>query len=232
MTKPVRVAILSVNPGVTASIIESCGALADCQVFSEPGTLSQILQGGAAFDLAFVPHWRWKVPAPILAAVPCIGFHASPLPKGRGGSPIQNQIALGNYDSEVCALLLVEDWDAGPVLLRKNLDLSCGSLEQINAQIASIVGEMSATILTQQLTPQPQTGHATYYSRRHPRQSAIDLRESSQRQVYDHIRMLDGMDYPRAYLDAGSWRLTFSSASLEDDEVVAQVRFTRRQGGE
>ncbi|MFA5260471.1 MAG: methionyl-tRNA formyltransferase, partial [Candidatus Omnitrophota bacterium] len=47
-------------------------------------------------DLIFFPHWSWKIPRDIYAAYPCVAFHMTDLPYGRGGSPLQNLIMRGH----------------------------------------------------------------------------------------------------------------------------------------
>ena len=42
--------------------------------------------------IIFFPHWSFKVNKNIIEKFNCICFHTSPLPYGRGGSPIQNLI--------------------------------------------------------------------------------------------------------------------------------------------
>ena len=43
-------------------------------------------------DFIMFPHWSYLVPEKIVNDFKCICFHSSPLPYGRGGSPIQNMI--------------------------------------------------------------------------------------------------------------------------------------------
>ena len=40
----------------------------------------------------FLPHWSWIIEKEIFSKYECIAFHTSPLPYGKGGSPIQNLI--------------------------------------------------------------------------------------------------------------------------------------------
>ena len=45
-------------------------------------------------DVIFFIHWSKKIKKYIFDKYLCIQFHCSDLPKGRGGSPVQNQILL------------------------------------------------------------------------------------------------------------------------------------------
>jgi len=63
----------------------------------------------------FFPHWSWRVLNEIIERYECICFHSSDAPYGRGGSPIQNLIARGHQQTQISALRMVEELDAGPV---------------------------------------------------------------------------------------------------------------------
>ena len=78
----------------------------------------------------FFPHWNWKVPSEIYENFECILFHIAPLPEGRGGSPIQNLILGGHSSSPLNAVQMIEEMDAGPIYMSKNIDLS-GKLSEI-----------------------------------------------------------------------------------------------------
>ena len=52
----------------------------------------------------FFLHWNFIVPSSIYNNYECINLHTGNLPEDRGGSPIQNQILLGKYVSQVNAL--------------------------------------------------------------------------------------------------------------------------------
>ena len=56
----------------------------------------------------FFIHWNEKVTKEIYENFECIVFHTSPLPFGRGGSPIQNLIIRGIKKSPVCAIKMTK----------------------------------------------------------------------------------------------------------------------------
>ena len=103
VTATPRVAVLSVSDNFWESISNSLVGLADLSRISTPQQLDDAVATQQEFGLVLVPHWRWLLPPTVLATWRCVGFHTSPLPKGRGGSPIQNQIIRGMYESEICA---------------------------------------------------------------------------------------------------------------------------------
>ena len=78
----------------------------------------------------FIPHWSSIIPKEIFSNFDCIVFHMTDLPYGRGGSPLQNLIVRGHKDTKISAIKVVRELDAGPVYLKKDLDLS-GTAEDI-----------------------------------------------------------------------------------------------------
>ena len=177
----------------------------------------------------FFPHWSWLVPEVITDRVECVCFHATDLPFGRGGSPIQNLIARGHRETMISALRMVRELDAGPIYLKRPLSLG-GSARDIFARIGDLTMEMISAIATIEPEPQPQSGEAVIFPRRTPDESEIPV-FADMRGLYDHIRMLDADSYPSAFVDYGPWRLTFGAAELDggEDSVSARVQFKLRE---
>ena len=97
-------------------------------------------------DFIFFPHWNWKVPKDIFLKYNCILFHTSDLPKGRGGSPIQNLIINNKKTSPVCAIQMIEEIDAGPEYGRKNISLE-GNITEIFDRIQLAIDHLICIIL-------------------------------------------------------------------------------------
>jgi methionyl-tRNA formyltransferase len=169
----------------------------------------------------FFPHWSWKVPAEIFQAAECVLFHITDLPYGRGGSPLQNLILRGHTETQVSAIRMSDEIDAGPVYLKRPLSLE-GSAQEIFRRVSEIVFSMIADIVATQPNPSPQTGLPVFFSRRTPAQSVLPV-DGSVQQLYDHIRMLDAESYPAAFLDFAIWRIEFGGAKLTDQGVEARV---------
>lgn len=174
---------------------------------------------------AFFLHWSKIIPSAIVSSVECVCFHMTDLPFGRGGSPLQNLIALGKTQTMLSALRMTEELDAGPIYTKHPLDLS-GSAEEIFARCANLAMDMVAEIVKTKATPTPQSGTPTVFKRRTPQQSAMPA-DASLKEVHDHIRMLDADTYPRAYLDSGGMRYTFSKASFDEGKLRATVEITK-----
>lgn len=181
-------------------------------------------------EYVFLPHWSYLIPREIHERFECVIFHMTDLPFGRGGSPLQNLISRGIYQTQLSALRCVEELDAGPIYLKRPLSLH-GNADEIFLRGAALVKEMIITMLRERPVPQPQQGEVVTFSRRRPEQS--DISElCSLEQIYDYIRMLDADGYPCAYVDVGRFRFEFSRAALTQGEVVADVRIRERADDE
>jgi methionyl-tRNA formyltransferase len=196
-------------------------------LITDPAELTVDLVRSLSPRYVFFPHWSWRVPDEILEAAECICFHMTDVPYGRGGSPLQNLICRGHDDTRVSALRMVEEMDAGPVYLKRDLSLS-GSAQEIYERTSRLVYEMIAEIITEEPEPVAQTGPPTTFRRRTPDQSALP-QDASIQGVYNHIRMLDAETYPTAFIDHSGLRLEFSQAHLVDGEVIARVRIKARE---
>ena len=77
--------------------------------------LKKALQENQKPEYIFFPHWPWIVPQDIINNYNCVCFHMADVPYGRGGSPLQNLIALGHKKTKLTALKMIDELDAGPV---------------------------------------------------------------------------------------------------------------------
>ncbi len=173
----------------------------------------------------FFPHWSHKVQADIIDHYECVCFHATDVPYGRGGSPLQNLIERGHKNTVVTALRMVEDFDAGPVYAKRPLPL-LGLAEEIYIRLAAIIFEMISEIVANEPTPVPQTGEPTVFRRRNPEQSAIPEGLQTLSALFDHIRMLDAEQYPHAFLEYGNFRFEFTRPALRTGRIEATVNIT------
>jgi methionyl-tRNA formyltransferase len=154
------------------------------------------------------------------------GFSYDDLPYGRGGSPLQNLIALGYQTTRLSAIRVTEGLDSGEVYLKKELNLG-GTAEEIFLRASGIMEEMIHEIIEKRPVPLPQSGEPVVFKRRKPEQSNI-LEITSLEKLYDQIRMLDADGYPKAFLETEHFRLEFSRASLKKDCLLADVRVIKK----
>ena len=199
----------------------------ESQLVTRPEDLTLELIDSFRPDYLFLPHWSWIVPREIFTKVETIAFHMAELPYGRGGSPLQNQIARGIEHTELCALRVEQRIDAGPVYLRRPLCLH-GSAEEIYIRASALAFEMIEEILDTRPQAIAQEGEPTVFKRRAPAESAIPSGLSLP-QLFDFIRMLDADGYPRAFLDHGDMRFTFSRVALRDGRLHADVEIVSKR---
>jgi len=177
----------------------------------------------------FFPHWSWIIPKEIHENFECVVFHMTDLPFGRGGSPLQNLISLGIENTKISALKVVEELDAGPVYLKKDLNLN-GSAEEIFIRASKIIfREMIPEILESTLIPKEQRGRVVNFKRRRREDGDISQLNTLEK-VFDCIRMLDAEGYPKAFLETEHFVLEFSRASLKTDHIIADVRIYLKEG--
>lgn len=177
-------------------------------------------------EIIFFPHWSWKIPADIFQRWECVIFHMTDLPYGRGGSPLQNLIVRGHFQTFITALQCVEEMDSGPIYMKRPLSLQ-GRAQDVYVQATFIIEDMMKEILKYRPQPSPQQGEPVYFVRRRPEDGDISaLHKLSQ--VYDYIRMLDGEGYPPAFLETEYLRLMFSRAQNLGDRILADVVIRRK----
>ena len=145
-------------------------------------------------DVIFFIGWSWMVKDYIINNNRCICLHPSPLPKYRGGSPIQHQIINGEKDSAVTFFIMNDKLDAGEILYQEKFSLE-GELSDIFNRIISIGSKGLLTLLHTEVKPIKQDElKATYYKRRKPEESEITIDEIKNKPteyLYNKIRMLN-----------------------------------------
>lgn len=170
-------------------------------------------------DFIMFPHWSHKVPAEIYQNFKCICFHSTPLPYGRGGSPIQNMISLGHDETEVCSLLMTEEFDAGPIYIRSKVSLE-GNLDQILVRIYKVIADQIFELLKKDIEPIEQVGEVVKFSR--IIDNTIKFSEPLNK-IFDKIRMLDSSIYPQSYIDVEDCKIEFKNAKYVEDQIQASV---------
>lgn len=175
-------------------------------------------------EFVFFPHWSHRIAPSIFEQFECVIFHMTDLPYGRGGSPLQNLIAQGIYETKISALRCMEEMDAGPIYLKKPFCLY-GSAEEIFLRAAGVIEDMIVEMLEKLPEPLPQEGVPSVFKRRRPEEGNLAAAQSLD-QAFDLIRMLDAEGYPSAFLKVGPFKIEFTRASRKTDQVVADVRIS------
>jgi len=170
-------------------------------------------------DVIFYYGWSWIVKEPILSKYICLCLHPSPLPKYRGGTPIQHQIINGESESAVSVFKMKEGIDDGDIYKQLPMSLS-GTLTDIFGRITDlgtkITKQFVLDLINNQVVfvPQKFLEDNLPLKRRIEKDSEILLSKAislSYNEFYNRVRALTD-PYPNAFI-------LFSSAKLLIQEV-------------
>ena len=166
--------------------------------------------------------WSWIIPKEVYSKYLCFILHPSPLPKYRGGSPLQHQIMAGETTSAVTIFQAEEKIDAGDIYSQTPFSLE-GTLDDIFTRIIENGTKDTIKVLDAVVknaikpTPQDET-LATVFKRRNPSESELtikDLQSKTSVELYNFIRAL-GDPYPNAFITCKDGKkLYFTKARIE-----------------
>jgi methionyl-tRNA formyltransferase len=185
-------------------------------------------------DMIFFLDWSWIVKEDIFTQYKCVVFHSSPLPKFRGGSPIQNQIVRGIKQSKLTAFYMSKGIDTGDILLQKNLNLD-GHLRDILKRISDLIYTMIKEIIKGKYAIRKQKGKVSYFKRRKPEESELKKHAFNKPLtfIYNFIRMLED-PYPNAFIRLGDKKIILKEAEYSANQnklyVLAEIVKIRGQG--
>jgi len=175
-------------------------------------------------DLVFFYGWDWEVPSEIVGKYPCLCLHSSPLPKYRGGSPLQHQIMNGEIESAVSIFKMNGEVDAGELCVQVPFSLE-GNLYEILDQITEIGRFETLRIIREwpELKFWPQEGEPSVFERSEPEESEItkeDLTLGTARYLFNKIRSLQG-PCPHAFITcADGQKLYILEVEVENEPDV------------
>jgi len=138
-------------------------------------------------DLFVVVAYGLLLPANVLAMprYGCINGHASLLPRWRGAAPIQRAIEAGDAETGICAMLMEEGLDTGPVLASRSCEIgpqdTAGTLHDRLAAInADLLGDTVDALPGILDHAAPQDEAAAIYARKiTPAEAEIDWQRSA-----------------------------------------------------
>lgn len=170
-------------------------------------------------DFVLFYGWSWIIPGSLINDFNCVMLHPSPLPKYRGGSPIQNQIINGETEGAVTLFLMDEGVDTGPIINQKKISLE-GSLQNIFERIIDVGVELTLNFLKDGYSLKAQDhSKASSFKRRLPKESEItsnEIKNKDASYLYNKIRMLQD-PYPNAYIKtADGKKLIILDARIEE----------------
>jgi len=155
-------------------------------------------------DLILWYGWSNIISSSYLDNYNSIMLHPSPLPKYRGGSPIQNQIINGETISAVTLFKMDQGIDTGGIIEQKEFSLE-GNLNDVLDRIVNLGITLTNNLINNypDITLLPQDDNeSSYFKRRKSFQSEITIEEienTTAEQLYNKIRALQD-PYPNAYI--------------------------------
>lgn len=159
-------------------------------------------------DLAFFLGCVTKAPAHILQRNRHnLAVHESDLPRGRGFAPLAWQVLAGHNRIPIVLFEAVDDGDAGPIYLR---DLITLRGHELSNELRALQGRKTVALCRRfvrrspRVTATPQVGAPSYYSRRRPQDSRLDV-DRTLREQFPLLRIVDNERYP-AYFDLAGYR--------------------------
>ena len=198
-----------------------------CDEHSNTGWRDWFPDGGE-WDAVFAVGWSEMIAPEDYSRIPTFVLHPSPLPRYRGGSPIQHQILAGEAVSAVTIFKLTDEYpgvDAGPIAWQMPYSLE-GPLSDILHRIATVgargvidvirgIEDGTLALMQQPDGPPPR-------KRRTPAESEITPDELSRHHgmvLANKVRALAD-PYPNAFIrTADGGRLLIREAVYEPPEV-------------
>ena len=126
--------------------------------------------------------------------------HASDLPRGKGWSPLTWQILEGENQIPVTLFEAAEAVDSGPIYKKVVLQFSGSELiDELRHAVMRATIDICRSFVREYptviATGTPQQGESTFYARRHPEDSIIDVEKPIQEQ-FNLFRTVDNVRYP------------------------------------
>lgn len=134
-------------------------------------------------------------------------IHASNLPEGRGWSPLTWQILQGENRIPVCLLEAAEKVDSGRIIYRDMLEFEGHELiNEMREALATLSCNLCLRFLDEEQPPagEEQQGKATYYPKRKPEDSQLDVNKTIAEQI-NLLRIVDNERYPAFFEWQGSF---------------------------
>ena len=157
----------------------------------------------------------------------CINVHFSLLPKYRGAAPVSWAIVNGEEQTGVTTMQIVQELDAGPILLQKATRIEeLETAPQLMSRLADIGAELISETLANldNIKPQPQTDSEASFA---PILKREDGRIDWSMDAFAIERLVRGLqEWPAAHTSFRSHRLIIWSAV---PEWIEQLRFTTGQ---
>jgi len=181
-------------------------------------------------NIIFFIHWSKLIKKSLFNKYLCIQFHSSNLPKGRGGSPIQNQILLNLNETKLTAFKVSKNLDSGPVCMKENLSLKGSALDIFKRMETTSVQMIKKIINKKKISFIKQKGKPTYFKRRKENDSEINFKNTFNiKELYNFFRMLDAPEYPNAFIRLNKYKFSFNNVRMYKNKINASVEIIKNE---
>lgn len=137
-----------------------------------------------------------------------IVVHESDLPRGKGWAPFFWQVLEGKSEIVFTMFEAAPGVDAGDIYMKRSLALTGLELNpELRHKQAELTIQMCTDFIASMsdyLPPRPQKGGESFYSKRNPQDSQLDL-DKTIREQFNLLRISNNDDYP-AFIDYGGKR--------------------------
>jgi methionyl-tRNA formyltransferase len=177
--------------------------------------------------IIFFPHWSWIIDKNFLKNNICVGFHSTPLPYGRGGSPIQNMIIRGHNKTLISAFKIEKSLDTGPIFMQTKLNLKGDGheiFEKMYRKILTMIVKMTGKLPK----PSKQKGKVRYFKRLKKSDGQIKNNYDILK-IFNLIRSLDmnNKNYSSAFIGLKNVKVSFLKAKIKKNKISASAIFEK-----
>lgn len=174
-------------------------------------------------DIFAVAAYAQKIPDRLLEMAPygCINLHPSLLPKYRGSGPLRGPILNGDEYTGVTIMKLVEQWDAGDILMQKSFAMDPKETSETLEEKCKILGaqmmlETIDGLENGTITPVSQdAAKATYLKQINKDAGLIDFEQSAV-QIERQIRACIPWPSAFTYMDGKTFKIWAAQVCTED----------------
>ena len=174
-------------------------------------------------DLIVTCAYGQMIPEAILKAPKfgCLNIHPSPLPKYRGGAPVQRAVMNGDTETEVCLMEMAMRMDSGRVFARIPVRIgddmtASGLFEALKPAVRELIHTALPLVLDGTLSGEEQDESRVILARNIAREEEkVSFREEAMPSLYNHIRGL--IDDPMPYGILDGKRIKFCRVSKTDE---------------
>jgi len=209
--------------------------LPNSKLFFEHETIDEV------FDVFFILSYHRIIEKKYLKHKHNIVIHASPLPQGKGWAPLFWQILEGKNKIPFSMFEANDGVDDGDIYMQKTLTLTGYELhDELRKLQADFTIQMCLDFIEhyeKYKIPKPQNGTESFYPKRGPKDSELDI-EKSIKEQFNLFRIVDNENYPAFFeLDGqryilkielekmgGVTLIDFVDLSLKEKQMVLQWR--------